>query len=158
MDSPVPVGDANQDLLYAWILADSADVGPLPGEDEQAVDRALSEHPQPDRLGRLVKMLVDKMEASSVRLQAVADSARSRHRELVAGGGSLELTYPYLVAEALARRGLAAIGEGGTSPPDTAGTPPADEQLADGRAVAWVMRLPQIDPRSPRTSAGATAA
>jgi hypothetical protein len=76
MDSPVPVDDPCRDLLYAWILADSVDLGALPENDEQAADRALSEHPQPDRLGRLVRMLVDKLEASPVRLQAVADSAR----------------------------------------------------------------------------------
>ena len=150
MDSPVPAGDPGQDLLYAWILADNADVGTLPGDDEQAADRALSEHLQPDRLGRLVKMLVDKLEASPVRLQAVADSARSRYRELAAGGGSPELTHPYLVAVTLAGRGLAAIGEGETSPPENGEVhvepAPAGEQLADGRTVAWVMRLPQIDP------------
>jgi hypothetical protein len=150
MESSVPVGDPGKDLRYAWIVADSADVGTLPEDDEQAADRALSEHPQPDRLGRLVKMLIDKLEASPARLRAVEDSARSRHRELVAGGGSPEMTHPYLVAVALARRGLAAIGEGQVSPPSTeeahVGTVLADERLADGRAVTWVMRLPQIDP------------
>ena len=116
MDSPVPADNPGQDLLYAWALAESTDVGTLPGDDEQAADRVLSEHLQPDRLGRLVKMLVDRLEASPVRLQAVADSARSRHRELTAGGESPELTHPYLIAVALAGRGLAVIGDGGTSP------------------------------------------
>jgi hypothetical protein len=150
MDSPVPADNPGQDLLYAWALAESTDVGTLPGDDEQAADRVLSEHLQPDRLGRLVKMLVDRLEASTVRLQAVADSARSRHRELTAEGESPELTHPYLIAVALAGRGLAVIGDGGTSPSKDAEarveSAPAGEQLADGRTIAWVMRLPQIDP------------
>jgi len=97
-------------------------------------------------------MLIEKVEADPARLQAVAAAARSRPGELARQGEPPQRLRPYLVAAALAGRGLAMIRE------EAAGHPLSGEARAervtagkkwravDGRKLAWVMRLPQIDP------------
>jgi hypothetical protein len=151
MESPVPAGQSDPDLFFAWMLAVNTGVRTFPGDDEQAAQQALSEHPRPGRVRGLVQMLVEKVEASPARLQAVADAARSRHGELAAQGESPQRSHPYLVAAALASRGLAVIQEGEAGRP-LSGEPPAEpaparkSRPANGQKPVWVMRLPQIDP------------
>jgi hypothetical protein len=97
-------------------------------------------------------MLVEKAEADPARLQAAAAAARSRHNELASQGEPPQRLRPYLVAAALAVRGLAVIREAaaGNFPDGQAqtGENPATKRRrpVDSRQLAWVMRLPPIDP------------
>jgi hypothetical protein len=150
MESPAPSGHPDPDLVFAWTLAMNAGVPAFPGDDEQAAHEALSGHPRPGRVRQAVQLLAEHVEASPGRLQAVAAAARSRHDELAAQGAPPRRSRPYLVAAALAGRGLAVIREGGTGRPLSAGLPagPAAGRArpGNGQKLVWVLRLPQVDP------------
>jgi hypothetical protein len=152
MESSAPAGQAHPDLLFAWMAATSIDVRALAADDEQSAQEALSEHPQPGRVRELVRMLVEKVEADPARLQAAAAAARSRCGELASQGEPPQRLRPYLVAAALAVRGLAVIEEAaaGNTPDVQAHTEQEHAGKkrwpASGRKVAWVMRLPPINP------------
>ena len=97
-------------------------------------------------------MLIEEVDADPARLRAVASVARSRHGELARQGEPTQRLHPYLVAAALAGRGLtmtreAAAGHalGGEAHTERG---PAREKWrpGNGRKPVWVMRLPQIDP------------
>ena len=130
----------------------SINVRALAADDEQSAQEALSEHPQPDRVRELVRMLVEKVEADPARLRAAAAAARSRCGDLASQGEPPQRLRPYLVAAALAVRGLAVIEEaaGGTTPDGPAHTERVHARKkrrpASGRKLAWVVRLPPIDP------------
>jgi hypothetical protein len=111
MESSATAGQANPDLFFAWMVAMSTGVRAFAANDEQAAQGALSEHPQPDRVRELVRMLIEKVAADPARLRAAAAAARSRHGELASQGEPPQRLRPYLVAAALAVRGLAVIGE-----------------------------------------------
>jgi hypothetical protein len=142
MGSSTLAGQAHPGMFLAWKLAMNIDVGAFPAGDEQAAREALREYPQPDRTRRLAQMLIEELGADPAGLQAAASAARSRHRELAGQGAPPQRLRPYLVAAALAERGLAMIGEAPTE------RDPARKKWrpGDGRKLAWVMRLPQIDP------------
>jgi hypothetical protein len=152
MESSAPAGQTDPDLLFAWMVAVSINVRALAANDEQAAQEALSEHPQPDRVRELVRMLVEKVEADPARLRAAAAAARSRCGELASQGEPPPRLRPYLVAAALAVRGLAVIGEAaaGSTPNGQAHTEQEHARKkwrpTNGRKIAWVMRLPPIDP------------
>ena len=152
MQSSAPAGQADPDLFFAWMVAMSIDVRALAAGDEQAAQEALNEHPQPGRVRELVRMLVEKVEADPARLRDAAAAARSRYGELALQGEPPQRLRPYLVAEALAVRGLAVIGEAaaGNTPDGHAHTEQEHARKkrrpASGRKLAWVMRLPPIDP------------
>ena len=111
MESSAPAGQAEPDLFFAWMGARSIDVRALAAGDEQSAQEALSEHPQPGRVRELVRMLVEKVGADPARLQAAAAAARLRCGELASQGEPPQRLRPYLVAAALAVRGLAVIEE-----------------------------------------------
>jgi hypothetical protein len=152
MESSAPAGQADPDLLFAWMAAVSIDVRALAADDEQSAQEALSEHPQPGRVRELVRMLVEKVEADPARLRAAAAAARSRYRELASQGEPPQRLRPYLVAAALAVRGLAVIGEAaaGNTPDGQAHTEQEHARKkrrpTSDRKLAWVMCLPPIDP------------
>jgi len=152
MKSSAPAGQADPDLFFAWMVAISIDVRALAADDEQSAQEALSEHPQPGRVRELVRMLVEKVEADPARLRAAAAAARSRCGDLASQGEPPQRLRPYLVAAALAVRGLAMIGEAaaGNTPDGDAHTEREQARKrrrpASGRKVAWVVRLPPIDP------------
>ena len=63
------------------------------------------------RIRGLVQMLIEELAADPARLRAVAAAARARHGELARQGEPPRRLHPYLVAAALAGRGLAMIRE-----------------------------------------------
>jgi hypothetical protein len=73
-----------------------------------------------------------------------------RHGELARQGEPPQRLHPYLVAAALAGRGLAMIREAaaGHALGGALGTRSCQEEVrpGNGRMPVWVMRLPQIDP------------
>lgn len=152
MESSAPAGQPDPDLFFAWMAAMSINVRALAADDEQSAQEALSEHPQPGRVRELVRLLVEKVEADPARLRAAAAAARSRCGELASQGEPPQRLRPYLVAGALAVRGLAVIEEaaGGNTPDGPAHTEREHARKkrrpTSGRKVAWVMRLPPIDP------------
>ena len=152
MESSAPAGQAGPDLFFAWKLAMNIDVRAFPADYEQAAQEALSDHPRPAQIRGLVQMLIEEVEADPARLRAVASAARSRHGELARQGEPPQRLHPYLVAAALAGRGLAMIREaaaghalGGEAHTERG---PARKKWrpGNGRKPVWVMRLPQIDP------------
>lgn len=152
MESSAPAGQAGPDLFFAWELAMNIDVRAFSADDEQAAQEALGEHPRPGQIRGLVQMLIEEVEADPARLRAVASAARSRHGELARQGEPPQRLHPYLVAAALAGRGLAMIREAaaGHALGDEAHTErgPARKKWrrGNGRKPVRVMRLPQIDP------------
>ena len=152
MESSAPAGQAGPDLFFAWKLAMNIDVRAFPADYEQAAQEALSDHPRPAQIRGLVQMLIEEVEADPARLQAVASAARSRHGEPARQREPPQRLHPYLVAAALAGRGLAMIREAAPchAPGGKAHTErgPARKKWrpGNGRKPVWVMRLPQIDP------------
>jgi hypothetical protein len=152
MESCASAGQARPDLFFAWMLAMNIDVRAFPADDEQAAQEALGEHPRPGQVEELVRQLIENSQADPARLQAVAAAARSRHGELARQGGSPQRLHPYLVAAALAARGLATIREsphGLTAAVEaqaSRGAAKTKWRPGNGRKLVWVMRLPQIDP------------
>jgi hypothetical protein len=151
VESSAAAGQASRDWLAAWKLAVNIDVRAFPAGDEQAARAALSEHPRPGQIRRLALLLIDEVEADPARLRAAASAARSRHDELAGQGAPPQRLHPYLVAAALAGRGLAMIQEAaaGQAPGEAhTGEARAREtwQPGNARRTVWVMRLPQIDP------------
>lgn len=152
MESSAPAGLAGQDLVFARRLARNIDVRVFPADDEQAAQEALGEHPRPGQVLALVRMLIEEVEADPARLRAVASAARWCHGELAGQGEPSQRSHPYLVAAALAGRGLAMIGGaaaghalGGEAHVER-GAARKKRRPVDGRKLVWVMRLPQIDP------------
>jgi len=147
-----PAGQAGPDLSFAWQLAINIDVRAFEAGDERAAQEALSEYPRPARARMLVQMLIDRVEADPARLDAVVVAARCRHSELARQGEPPQRLRPYLVAAALASRGLATIhgtaaGQGQAGEADAERGPAWKRwRRGDGRKLVWVMRLPQIDP------------
>jgi hypothetical protein len=124
----------------------------FPADDEDAAQEALDAHPRPGQVLGLVQMLIENVEADPARLRGVAAAARARYGELARQGEPPPRLHSYLVAAALASRGLAMIQDAppGHPPGDApeAGRGPARKKWrpVNGRRLAWVMRLPQIDP------------
>jgi hypothetical protein len=150
--SSAPAGEVGPDLTFAWKLARNIDVRAFPAGDEQVAREALDEHPRPGQVQGLVQMLIEEVEADPARLQAVAIAARARHGELDRQGEPPQRSHSYLVAAALADRGLAMIREAaaghavGGGPQAEPGPAKTQGRPADGRKLVRVMRLPQIDP------------
>src|SRR6476646_9448264 len=72
-----PAGPGTHVTPPRGVAAMSINVRALAADDEQSAQEALSEHPQPDRVRELVRMLVEKVEADPARLRAAAAAARS---------------------------------------------------------------------------------
>ena len=152
MDSSTPAGQTGPDLFFAWKLAMNIDVRAAAADDEQAAQEALDEHPRPGHVRGLVQLLIEEVKADPARLQAVTAAARARHDELDRQGEPPQRLHPYLIAAALAGRGLVMIRDEATRH-DPARRAQAGQGLAEeegrpehGRKLVWVMRLPQIDP------------
>lgn len=111
MKSSAPASQAGPDLFYAWKLATNIDVRAFPAGDELAAQEALGQHPHRGQIRALVQMLIEEAEADPALLRAMAAAARSRHGELARQGEPPQRLHPYLVAAALADRGLAMIRE-----------------------------------------------
>lgn len=153
MESSAPAGRTDRDLSLAWKLAMNIHVRTFPADDEQAAQRAIGDHPRPGQVRYLVQWLVEGVEADPARLQAVAAAARARHSELDRQGEPPGHLHCYLVAAALADRGLATIREAETvhdlaDEVAKAEPGPAKEKRrpVNGRKLIWVVRLPPIDP------------
>ncbi len=150
MKSSAPAGQAGPDLSYAWKLATNIDVRAFPAGDEQAAQEALDQHPRPGQIGALVQMLIEEAEADPAHLRAMAAAARSRHGELARQGEPPQRLHPYLVAAALADRGLATIREASDALSGQAhaerGPARKKRRPVKSRKLVWVMRLPQIVP------------
>jgi hypothetical protein len=121
VESSAPAGEVGPDLTFAWKLARNIDVRAFPAGDEQVAREALDEHPRPGQVQGLVQRLVEEVEADPARLQAVAVAARARHGELDRQGEPPQRSQSYLVAAALADRGLAMIREAAAGMPWAAG-------------------------------------
>jgi GNAT superfamily N-acetyltransferase len=106
-------GHADPDLLFAWSSAMNIDLRDFPARDEQAARQALDEHPRPGYVRAHVLLLVQHVQADPARLVAAATAARGRHAELDGEGEPPQRLRRYLVAAALAERGLAMIREAG---------------------------------------------
>jgi hypothetical protein len=79
----------------------------FPARDERAARQALNEHPRPGYVRGHVLLLVEHVQADPARLVAAATAARARHGELDREGEPPQRLRRYLVAAALAERGLA---------------------------------------------------
>lgn len=149
-----PAGQAGPDLSFAWKLAMNIDIRAFPAGDEQAAQEALAQYPKPARVQRFAQILIDHVGADPARLGALAAAAQSCHSELARQGQPQRRLHPYLVAAALAGRGLAMIREtaagddqGQAREADTPRGPAWKKwRRENGRKLVWVMRLPQIHP------------
>ena len=145
MESSAPPGQtsgqADSDLLCAWSSAMNITLPDFSPGDEQAARQALDDHPRPDYIRGHVLVLVEHVEADPARLAAVAAAARARHAGLDREGEPPPRLRPYLVAAALAERGLAMVRDAGAEH-----DPAAQHQLAETIMADW---FPKPEPFRP---------